>query len=295
VEQTPAQERNTRNVIRPARELTTSERNLETPGKPSREYSVTDIIGRSVNLYSRHFVNLYLPFLATAIVNGLFGLLIYAVIPAPSIWFPFTYTYTFTPEDLPRFLAYLWTFVGVAVLTGIVSWVLANLATGVATRYASDVIEKGRADLSESFSYAATRLLSLLIAGIITGILIVIGMILLIVPGVILFLMFAVVVPSIIIEKQGIFESLGRSRKLMGRRWLKALALFILLLIIGAIVSLVASSISVFFGPIQPLVSAIITAVFNPLYAVAVVHLYYAMLAKEGEAKPPEGALGPPI
>jgi len=268
---------------------------LETPGKPSREHSVTEIIERSINLYSRHFVNLYLPFLATAIVSGLFGMLIYSMIPAPSIWFPFSYTYTFTTQDLARFLAYLWTFVGVAVLTGIVSWVLANLATGVATRYASDVIEQGRADLSESFTYAASRLLSLLIAGIITGILIAIGLILLIVPGVILFLMFAIVVPSIIIEKQGVFESLGRSRKLMGRRWLKALALFVLLLIIGAIVSLAASSISMFFGPIQPLVSAIITALFNPLYAVAVVHLYYAMLAKEGEAKPPEGPIGPPI
>jgi len=248
---------------------------------------------RSINLYSRHFVNLYLPFLAAAIVSGLLGMLIAAMITVPSIWYPFDYPYAFA--DLSRLLAYLGIWITAGILIGIVTWIVSTLATGAASRYASDVIEKGRADLSESFSYTASRLLTLLGAGIITGILVAIGLILLIVPGVILFLMFAVVVPSIVIERQGVFESLGRSRRLMGRRWLKALALFILLGVIYLIVGLVASAISIFFGPISSLVSSIIVALYQPIYAVAVVYLYYSMLAKEGEARPREGPLGSPI
>lgn len=266
---------------------------MEAPGKPDREYSVTEILERSFNLYSRHFVDLYLPFLAAAVVSGLLGMLIAAMIPVPSIWDPFGYPYAL--GDLSRLLAYLGTLIAAGILTGIVTWIVSTLATGAATRYASDVMEKGRADLSESFSYTASRLLTLLGAGIITGILVVIGLILLVVPGVILFLMFAVVVPSIVIEKQGVFESLGRSRKLMGRRWLKAFALFILLGIIYLIVAIVAGAISIFFGPVSSLVSSIITALVQPVYALTVVYLYYSMLAKEGEAKPPEGPLGPPI
>jgi len=194
---------------------------MEAPGKPEREYGVTEILERSFNLYSQHFVNLYLPFLAAAIVSGLLGALIAAMIWVPSIWDPFG-----------AYEGYLGALIGAGILSGIISWVVSTLAMGAAIRYASEVIGKGRADLSESVSYTASRLLTLLGAAIITGILVAIGLILLIIPGVILFLMFAVVVPTIVIEKQGIFESLGRSRKLMGRRWLKAFALFILIGII---------------------------------------------------------------
>lgn len=265
---------------------------MEAPGKPEREYGVTEILERSFNLYSRHFVNLYLPFLAAAIVSGLLGALIAAMIWVPSIWDPFG---AYDLVDLSRLLGYLGALIGAGILSGIISWVVSTLAMGAAIRYASEVIGKGRADLSESVSYTASRLLTLLGAAIITGILVAIGLILLIIPGVILFLMFAVVVPTIVIEKQGIFESLGRSRKLMGRRWLKAFALFILIGIILVIVSAVAGAISIFFGPLSSLVSSIISALAQPIYAVAVVYLYYSMLAKEGEARPPEGPLGGPI
>lgn len=265
---------------------------MEAPGKPEREYGVTEILERSFNLYSQHFVNLYLPFLAAAIVSGLLGALIAAMIWVPSIWDPFG---AYDLVDLSRLWGYLGALIGAGILSGIVSWVVSTLAMGAAIRYASEVVEKGRADLSESFSYTGSRLLTLLGAGIITGILVAIGLILLIVPGLILFLMFAVVVPTIVIEKQGVFESLGRSRKLMGRRWLKAFALFILLFIIFVIVGAVAGAISIFFGPLSSLVSSLISALVTPIYAVAVVYLYYSMLAKEGEARPPEGPLGAPI
>lgn len=266
---------------------------MEGPGKPEREYSVTEILDRSFNLYSKHFVNLYLPFLAAAIVSGLLGALISFMVWVPTIWDPFGYAWDVM--DPARLWGYIGAFIGAAVLTGIITWVVSTLATGAVTRYASEAIEKGRADLSDSVSYTASRLITLLVAGIITGILVAIGLILFIVPGIILFLMFSVVVPTIVIERQGVFMSLGRSRQLMGRRWLKAFALFILLGIIILIVGAVAGAISIFFGPLSAIVSGIITALVQPIYAVALVYLYYSMLAKEGEARPPEGPVGAPI
>jgi len=121
--------------------------------------------------------------------------------------------------------------------------------------------------------------------------LIVIGMLLFVVPGIIIAIMFSLVLPTIIVEQNGIFESLGRSKKLVSNRWLKT---FLLLLVLGMITLIVNGGATVLAGPlstihpiINPLITNIISAFVSPIYPIGMTYLYYAMVAREKPTPPP--------
>jgi len=161
------------------------------------------------------------------------------------------------------------------------------MISGVCVKCTSDLIEKGKASLGESFNFTAYRLPSLLIATLITGILVALGLLALIVPGIILYIMFYLVIPAIIIENIGAFDSLSRSRRLVSNRWLKT---FVLALIVGLIIGIavfVASLITAPLGIYSSLVGSVITAFVQPILPISLTVYYYSMLAKEQQRIPP--------
>jgi len=178
-------------------------------------------------------------------------------------------------------------------LSGLVLWIVGTTITGVVIKNASDQIEKGTSNLGVSFNFAISKLPSLLVAQFVAGILIAIGMLLLIVPGIIIAIMFLLALPAIIIERKGTLESLGRSKKLVSKRWLKTFALLLVLGIIVLIVNGVAIVLAIpfnFIHPIiNPLVTNIISAFVSPIYPIAITYLYYAMVARENP--PPQPTL----
>jgi len=190
-------------------------------------------------------------------------------------------------EVMAWFLGFLVTVIVVAVLLGIVSWVVNTIVGGTVVKFASNVIEKGYASLGESLNMALSRLGSLLGAGIITGILIMIGLFLFVVPGIILAIMFSLVVPAIMMEQKGVFESLGRSRKLVSNRWGKT---FVLLLLIGIIYGIIVWIIGLLMTPFEAVgtfVSSLAAAFVAPILPIATTLLYYSMVAREIPPPPP--------
>ena len=116
-------------------------------------------------------------------------------------------------------------------------------------------------------------------------------MLLFVVPGIIIAIMFSLILPTIIVEQKGIFESLGRSKKLVSKRWLKT---FALLLILGIIALIVNGGATVLAGPlsaIHPIVNSLITSIIaafvSPIYPIAITYLYYSMVARENPTPPP--------
>lgn len=128
--------------------------------------------------------------------------------------------------------------------------------------------------------------MSLLAVSIITGILIIIGLIAFVVPGIILAIMFSLVVPAIIIENVGALESLSRSRLLVSHRWLKTFGLLLLLYIIIGIVSALLGVITTPFGLASPLVSSILTAFIQPILPIGLTLYYYSMIARATPQEP---------
>jgi hypothetical protein len=78
---------------------------------------------------------------------------------------------------------YLSAFIAFIFFTGIISWIIGYLAQAIGIKFTSDTLEKGQADLVTSFNFSASKILSILGASIITGVLIAIGMIALVIPG----------------------------------------------------------------------------------------------------------------
>jgi hypothetical protein len=245
--------------------------------KPTEELSVGKILDQSVNVYLTHFTHFFLPFLIVGLVVGVFSAAVNLLFPLPPAPTP-----TASPEVilmwLPKFLSTLAITLG---LTVIVSSILYALVIGMAVKYTSDFLERGSADPNEVFKFTLSKLVTLLIAAIITGILTIIGLILLIIPGIIIRIIFALVTPVIMIEQTGAIGSLGRSKKLVNKRWLKT---FALLLIIGIILVLISGIVGLIGSPFSFLNSIItnaVTALVYPIYAIALTLLYYSMIARE--------------
>ncbi len=145
---------------------------------------------------------------------------------------------------------------------------------------ASDEITGGQPNLGTSVRFGASKLIMMWALGLVVGIIVVLGFIALIVPGVILAIMFSLTVPVLLIENQGIGGSMTRSRELVGHRWLKTFALFIVFGIIIGIAAAIVSAISTAFGSASTLVSSVLSSFYLPLIPIFLVVYYYSNLAR---------------
>jgi hypothetical protein len=108
-----------------------------------------------------------------------------------------------------------------ALLGGLISLIAAFWLQGALVRAVEDVRD-GRADLSlgQTFESVRPHLASIIVAGILAGLGIVLGLILLIVPGLVLLTWWILIVPAIVLEGKSAGESFGRSRELVrGYGW----------------------------------------------------------------------------
>jgi hypothetical protein len=121
---------------------------------------------------------------------------------------------------------------GIAAALALAGWpgvVAANVLSLAATFLVQGALVKavedlrdGRADLgiAETFGYAGAQLLPLAAAGMLAAIGIFIGLLLLIVPGLVLWTWWLVVPAVIVLEHRGVIESFRRSRELVrGTAW----------------------------------------------------------------------------
>jgi hypothetical protein len=130
--------------------------------------------------------------------------------------------------------------IGASFISGVVGLVVSALVQGAITRATVTAIEGRRATFGESLSTALRVLLPLIGLSILLAIGIMIGFVLLIVPGIILLLVWAVAVPSLVIERGGVFAALARSAELTrGAKW-KIFGLFLLIAVAYWLLSLVA-------------------------------------------------------
>ena len=103
----------------------------------------------------------------------------------------------------------------------LVSLVGTFLITAALTEAVADVRD-GRADLTlgETVGRAWPRIGTVIGLSLVAGIAIAVGLVIFIVPGAYLMTIWSVAVPAAVLEKRGVFESLGRSRALVrGYGW----------------------------------------------------------------------------
>lgn len=134
--------------------------------------------------------------------------------------------------------------IGASLLVFLVSMVARSVVTGCITRATVAYSQGRRASLGDCLAVALERFLPVIAVSFLFGIAIVLGMILLVVPGIMLAIMWSVVVPVTVEERVGVFGAFGRSQYLTrGARW-KIFALFLLLLVIGMAIGIGAVLVS---------------------------------------------------
>jgi hypothetical protein len=204
-------------------------------------------------------------------------------------------------------------FIPVAILTGLVQTsdsaigylaaaVIGVIATywyqGMVVEAVRDILD-GRRDqtVGSLFSSAAPFIWPLFAVGLLAGIAILIGFLLLIVPGLILLTIWAVIVPAIVIDRTGVFGAFGRSRQLVRDNGWRVfgviVVLFLLQLVVGGILSAIAAGISDSFAGYA--VAELIVRVFiAPLAAIAATVMYVELRRIKGEALAEDTTSGAP-
>lgn len=120
----------------------------------------------------------------------------------------------------------------VMVVGGILVFACSLLAQGALVRTTIDHAEGRTTSIGQAVNTGLAMILPLLAVAIITAIGVGIASILLLVPGIMLFLMWCVAVPALVDERTGVTGAFARSRELTkGFRW-KIFGLFLLLIVI---------------------------------------------------------------
>ncbi len=146
--------------------------------------------------------------------------------------------------------------------------------------------------ISESVSVAFRRLLPFMGVGIVSAILVFLGFLVLVIPGLILYCMFFVVQPISVIERSSVTESLRRSVQLtQGKRWTifcTLIGLSIVQSVLQFILSLVAA-VPAMVSPWLGAVSSIAIGVaMLSIFPVAIAVTYDGLCRVTEESAPPQ-------
>jgi hypothetical protein len=184
---------------------------------------------------------------------------------------------------------------------GLVAAIISLIATfwvqGTLIKAVEDVRD-GRADLAigETFEKVRPYLASIIVAGILAGLGIALGLLLLIVPGLILLTWWSMVIPVVVLEGRRAGESFGRSRELVrGYAWnvFGVIVLTILILIgfrivIGIVLFPLADWLETFVTEI------VVGTIATPFAIVTWTLLYFRLREAEGAVAAPAAAAPAP-
>jgi hypothetical protein len=172
-----------------------------------------------------------------------------------------------------------------ALLAGVVSIVAAFLLQAALVKAVEDVRD-GRVDLSfgETLQAARPAVGRVALTSIVAGFAILIGLVLLIVPGLYLLTIWAVIVPVVVLEGADTFAALGRSRQLVrGHGWQvfgTLVLVFVVLLVVGVVIALILVALPM---AARNFISNIVSGTLvSPFLALVLTLGYFRLLAAEG-------------
>jgi hypothetical protein len=199
----------------------------------------------------------------------------------------------------------------VFVVTGILAYLLGPIGAiigfvgslfyeGMVVELVRDV-QDGRRDASigELFKSVSPVVLPLLGASILAGIGIVLGFILIIVPGLFLMTIWSVVIPVVVLERNGVLSAFGRSQALVkGYGW-QVFGVIVVVILLSIVISIVVALVTKNMGDGgRTLISLILNILTAPLQALLVSVLYFGLRRAHGEtataAAPAPGGWSPP-
>jgi hypothetical protein len=170
-----------------------------------------------------------------------------------------------------------------ALLTAIgffVAVAIQQLLDGAVTRGAAAATLGRAVDVNASYRYAFSRLGGLIGLALLVGLVVGVGFILLIIPGIIFLVFLSVSVGAFIIERLGVTDSMSRSWKLVSGQWWHTLGVIVVAAIIAGVVNGIITAIggSTFIG--AWIFSSIAQIITGPFVGLVYVLLYIDLRAR---------------
>ncbi len=168
---------------------------------------------------------------------------------------------------------------GLTLLAVLISLVATTLFTGMVVQLVADVRDGHRDASASQLLRSVTPVLGqLILVGIVVGLGVLVGLVLIIVPGLILLTIWSVSAPVVVLERPGGLRALGRSRELVrGNGWRVfgvVLVFFLLIIVLGTTLEVLADALSTGAGIVVRVVIGVLTA---PLSALAAAVLYFEL------------------
>jgi len=237
--------------------------------------SVRKIILESLRLCFNNYDAVFPPFLLTSIVESLLWKVALDMIPS------FEIQPGFTENFLVNFIQYLTFVIPLIILFALASWVIDAIPNGLATKYFSERIERRHISFLDSLRATSPSIPRLMLLGLISGILILLGSILLIFPGIIIAVIFSLAIQAMIIEGSGVCESLRKSKNIVLKKpWQASLILLFLLILMSAAGFLgenICARLMIGEIYLRLAIIFIMVSIVKPLQPAAFTYLYYSL------------------
>jgi len=181
------------------------------------------------------------------------------------------------------------------MVTGILALLGQALCSGALTKSVSESYLGNEISVGQAYRFVLPKVLTLILAGICVGLVVGLGFLLLLVPGIIFSLWFALTTPAIIVEDLNATKGMSRSKALASGNLGKIFSVVFLVWLLAMVVLMSAGYAGGFLGSIvfpsnvmlnvflNQLVSVIAKILIAPIGATAYILLYYDLrIRKEG-------------
>jgi len=168
---------------------------------------------------------------------------------------------------------------GLALLALLIKLIATTLFTGVVVQLVADVQAGRRDSTPRELLNAATPVLGkLILVGLVAGVGVVVGLILFLVPGLILFTMWFVAAPVVVLERPQGLLALGRSRQLVkGNGWPVFGVIAVLFVAVGVAAELIIIAAAAVGSAAALVVSVVLGVLTAPLAALPAAVLYFEL------------------
>jgi len=168
----------------------------------------------------------------------------------------------------------------------IASLIVGIIITGTYPTVIQEALQGRPISISEGFRQASAKFWSLVVAGIVVGILVIIGFIAIIVPGIIFITWYAYTVPAIMLENKGALEGMSASKAFGRDKKLSTFLIFLVFIVVSIIVSAIGGGISIFSPLAGRIVGSILSMPVDAWFAVVITYTY---IAYGPSSTPPSG------
>ncbi|HRW37150.1 MAG TPA: hypothetical protein P5254_05595, partial [Aquihabitans sp.] len=192
-----------------------------------RPLGVGELLDAAFKIYRQRFATMAIAVSITVLpAMVVAGLLLWSAIPETTTD-PATGFTTFEGSIAP--------FLGAAALAGILYFLATTLATAACIRAVSSVYLGDEVTWRETLSFGMRRLPALIGLTLLTTLGMVVGLIACIIPGVILYVMWSLAVPALLVEGGGVGASMRRSQRLVEGSFWRVLGVLVLSAILTGI------------------------------------------------------------